>query len=176
MKFIALLRGINVGGSNKVEMKRLKALFESLGCTGVSTYINSGNVFFESMENRDSLQNKAGAALKKEFAFDIPLLIKTEKEMKKIADAIPETWQNDSGQKTDVAYLFHEIDSAEILNILPVKKEFIEVKYVKGAVIWNINRKNLNKSGLTKIISHKVYKSMTVRNVNTARYLADYKD
>ena len=176
MKYIALLRGINVGGNNKVEMKRLKEIFESSGCTCVSTYINSGNVFFESNETRGTLQKKTETALKKEFAFDIPLLIKTKKEMKKIADAIPEAWLNDPDQKTDVAYLFHEIDSAEILNVLPVKKEFIEVKYVKGAVIWNVNRKNLNKSGLAKIISHKIYKSMTVRNVNTARYLADYKD
>lgn len=94
MKYIALLRGINVGGNNKVEMKRLKEIFESSGCTCVSTYINSGNVFFESNETRETLQKKTETALKKEFAFDIPLLIKTKKEMKKIADAIPETWQN----------------------------------------------------------------------------------
>lgn len=176
MKYIALLRGINVGGNNKVEMKRLKALFESLGCTGVSTYINSGNVFFESAENREKLQKETETAMKNEFGFDIPLLIKTEQEIKKIADAIPETWQNNSEQKTDVAYLFNEIDSKETVNILPVKKEFINTKYVKGAIIWNVNRKDLNKSRLAKIVSHKLYKSMTVRNVNTARYLAENKD
>ena len=74
-----------------------------------------------------------------------------------------------------MAYLFNEIDSAETLNILPVKKEFIDIKYVKGAIIWNVNRKNLNKSQLSKIVSHKVYQFMTVRNVNTARYLAEDK-
>jgi len=176
MKYIALLRGINVGGNNKVEMKKLKALFESFGCTGVSTYINSGNVFFESAETMENLLKKAETGLKNEFGFDIPLLIKTEQEIKKIADAIPETWQNDSEQKTDVAYLFNEIDSAETVNILPVKKEFINIKYVKGAIIWNVNRKNINKSQLTRIISHKLYQSMTVRNVNTARYLAENED
>lgn len=176
MKYIALLRGINVGGNNKVEMKRLKALFEFLGCTSVSTYISSGNVFFESIDTREDLQKKAETGLKNEFGFNIPLLIKTKQEIQKIADAIPETWRNDSEQKTDVAYLFNEIDSKEILNILPVKKEFINTKYVKGAIIWNVNRKDLNKSRLAKIVSHKLYKSMTVRNVNTARYLAEKKD
>lgn len=176
MKYIALLRGINVGGNNKVEMKKLKALFESFGCTGVSTYINSGNVFFESAETRENLQKKGETGLKNEFGFDIPLLIKTKQEIKKIADAIPETWQNNSEQKTDVAYLFNEIDSAETVNILPLKKEFIEIKYVKGAIIWNVNRKSINKSQLAKIVSHKLYQSMTVRNVNTARYLAENKD
>ncbi len=176
MEYIALLRGINVGGNQKVEMKRLKALFESLGCINVSTYINSGNIFFESSESQENLHKKVETSLKKEFGFGIPLLIKTNQEIKKIADAIPKTWQNDSEQKTDVAYLFKEIDSKEIVNILPIKKKFIDIKYIRGAIIWNVKRKNINKSHLTKIISHKLYQSMTVRNVNTARYLAEDKN
>ncbi len=173
MKYIALLRGINVGGNRKVEMKKLKALFESLGCTHVSTYINSGNVFFESGESGEGLHKKAGTALKKEFGFDIPVLIKTEREIKMIADAVPKTWTNDSEQKTDVAYLFGEIDSEEIVDNLPVKREYINIKYTGGAVIWNVKRKDLNRSHLSKIAGHELYRSMTVRNVNTARYLAD---
>lgn len=175
MKYIALLRGINVGGNKKVEMKKLKSFFESMGSINVSTYINSGNVFFESSEKKENLNKKVKKNLKKEFGFEIPVIIKTKQEIKKIADAIPETWQNDAEQKTDVAYLFSEIDSKETVNILPIKKEFIDIKYVNGAVIWNVKRKNVNKSHLTKIISHKLYQSMTVRNVNTARYLAEYK-
>jgi uncharacterized protein (DUF1697 family) len=172
MRYIALLRGINVGGNQKIEMKKLKALFESLGCTAVSTYINSGNVFFESGESRENLHKKVETSLKKEFGFDIPALIKTMHEIKKIADAIPGTWQNDSEQRTDVAYLFKDIDSKETVDMLPVQKEFIDIKYVGGAIIWNIKRINIYKSRLAKIISHKLYQSMTVRNVNTARYLA----
>ena len=55
MNFIALLRGINVGGKNKVEMGQLKNLLETAGYTKVSTYINSGNVLFESDENLDNI-------------------------------------------------------------------------------------------------------------------------
>ncbi|MEZ4087642.1 MAG: DUF1697 domain-containing protein [Candidatus Gracilibacteria bacterium] len=172
MKYRALLRGINVGGNHKVEMKKLKTLFEALGCINVSTYINSGNVIFESKENQKNILKKVEDGLKQEFGFGIPILIKTEKEMKKIADSIPDNWQNDSAQRTDVAYLFPEIDSIKILNELPVKKEFIEVRYIKGAIYWNVKRENVYKSQLAKLISHKLYKSMTVRNVNTARYLA----
>jgi uncharacterized protein (DUF1697 family) len=173
MKYIALLRGINVGGNRKIEMKRLKALFESLGYINVSTYINSGNVFFESSDNQENLHKKVDTSLKKEFGFDISLLIKTKQEIKKIADAIPKTWQNDSEQRTDVAYLFKEIDYKEMVNMLPVKKEFIDIIYVEGAIIWNVKRVNIYKSHLAQIISHKLYQSMTVRNVNTARYLAE---
>lgn len=173
MKYIALLRGINVGGHKRVEMKKLRALFESLGCINVSTYINSGNILFESGERQENLHNKVAISLQREFGFDIPTLIKTYQEIKKIADAIPNTWQNDSEQKTDVAYLFKEIDFKEIVDLLPIKKEFIALKYVEGAIIWNVKRKDVNKSHLTQIIAHELYQSMTVRNVNTARYLAE---
>ncbi len=173
MRYIALLRGINVGGNKKVEMKRLKILFESSGCSNVSTYINSGNIIFESDKERNVIKEEIEKILKKEFGFDIPVLIKTKQEIKKIADAIPKTWQNDTEQKTDVAFLFKEIDSKEVINLLPIKKEFINIKYIRGAIFWNVKRENVNKSHLTKIISHKIYQSMTVRNINTARYLAE---
>ena len=89
-----------------------------------------------------------------------------------IAQSIPIEWTNDTNQKTDVAYLFEEIDNKEIINELPIKKEYLNLMYVKGAIIWNVTRDNYNKSHLNKIISHKIYKELTVRNVNTARYLA----
>lgn len=172
MKFVALLRGINVGGNHKVEMNRLKTIFKSLGYLNVSTYINSGNILFESDKKTEIIKREVGNKLKKEFGFEIPTLIKSEDELSEVAKAIPKEWQNDASQKTDVAYLFHEIDDKKIIDELPIKKEFINIKYVSGALIWNVERKNYNKSHINKLISHKIYKSMTVRNVNTARYLA----
>lgn len=175
MKYIALLRGINVGGTRKVEMKRLRTLFESLGYTNVSTYLNSGNVLFESNINQEIVQKEIPKKLENEFGFIIPTLIKNQEEVKSIAKAIPNEWENNSKQKTDVAYLFSEIDSKGIINELPVKKEFIDVIYVKGAIIWNVQRKDYNKSHLNKIVSLKQYQLMTIRNVNTARFLAGNK-
>jgi uncharacterized protein (DUF1697 family) len=171
MRYIALLRGINVGGNRKVEMKKLKSLFESFGYTNVSTYINSGNVIFESEDGLKNATEKINIGLKNYFGFEIPTIVKTEKEMKKIAEAIPENWVNDSEQRTDVAYLFPEIDSIKVIDELPVKKEFIDVRYIKGAIYWNLKREDVYKSQLAKIISNKLYKSMTVRNINTARHL-----
>lgn len=175
MKYITLLRGINVGGNRKVEMKRLKALLESLGLKNVSTYINSGNIMFESGQAKTTLHKKIVSAMKKEFGFNIQTLLKTKAEIKKISQSIPKDWKNDASQRTDVAYLFPEIDSKKIIDELPVKKEYIDIRYVKGAIYWNVQRKNVYKSQLAKIISHKLYQSMTVRNINTARFLAQNK-
>lgn len=174
MKYIALLRGINIGGNRKVEMSILRTLFQSLRYTDVATYINSGNVIFESNKKQDEIQTEIEHKLGKEFGFEIQTLIKTKKEMKIIAAAIPENWHNDSTYKTDVAYLFPEIDSKKTINDLPVNKEFIDLRYVKGAIYWNIERKNYNKSRLNKLIGHKLYRLMTIRNINTARYLAEF--
>jgi uncharacterized protein (DUF1697 family) len=172
MKYIALLRGINVGKSIKINMKELKEYFEILGCKNVSTYINSGNVLFESVESKDFIKNKIEEILLNKKEQEIRVLIKTKTEVINIAKAIPVEWSNDDDQKTDVAYLFSEIDNKEIINELPIKKEYVNLLYVKGAIIWNVTRENYNKSHLNKIISHKIYKEITVRNVNTARYLA----
>ena len=174
MKYVALLRGINVGGNKKVEMKRLRALFESLGYTHVLTYINSGNIIFQSIDNRENIQHTLEKALEAEFGFAIQVLVKTEHEIQKIAAAIPSNWNNDVEQKTDVAYLFADVDTKQTIEGLAIKKEFVDMRYVKGAIFWNVQRKDYNKSHLNTIIGHTSYQSMTVRNVNTARYLAEY--
>ena len=71
MTYLALLRGINVGGKNKVEMARLKTLFESIGCGDVRTYINSGNVIFTSNRVAARLRTSIEKAIAKEFGFHV---------------------------------------------------------------------------------------------------------
>ncbi|MDC7235247.1 MAG: DUF1697 domain-containing protein [Spirochaetales bacterium] len=172
MEYIALLRGINVGGNRKVEMKRLKALFEASGYTEVSTYLNSGNVLFSSSREQGSVQKEIPGLLQKEFGFEISTLILNRKDARRIAEAIPPEWENNAEQKTDIAYLFPEIDSPDTIEKLPLMKEYMDIRYVKGAIIWNIQKKEYNKSRLSKITGTREYQLMTVRNVNTARFLA----
>ncbi len=172
MTYIALFRGINVGGNNKVDMKKLKSILEDIDYTNVSTYLNSGNAIFDSSKTLEEIYKDFSEVILNEFGLDVPILIKSKDEIKKIASTIPEKWQNNKEEKTDVAYLFPEIDSQDILDKLPIKKEFIELIYVNGAVIWHVMRTDYNKSQLNKIVGQKLYKLMTVRNVNTARFLA----
>lgn len=169
---MALLRGINVGTTRKVAMARLKALLEGLGFSGAATYINSGNVLFSGAGRPAALRAKIEAAIKAEFGFEVATLVKTRAQMRAIARAIPAAWLNDDKQRTDVAYLFDEADTAATLAKLPFNKELVAARYVKGAVIWNLDRKNYSRSRLNKLIGSELYKSMTLRNVNTARFLA----
>jgi uncharacterized protein (DUF1697 family) len=68
--------------------------------------------------------------------------------------------------------LFDGIDSKETIAKIPAKREFIDIRYAKGALFWNVLRKDYSKSQINKLIGSPLYKLMTVRNVNTARHLA----
>lgn len=173
MVFIALLRGVNVGGNRKVEMKKLKKIFEFLDYSNVITYLNSGNIVFESTKKQEVVQNEILKNIENEFGFPIQTLVKSDREIRKINNAIPKEWENNAEQKTDVAFLFPEVDSKIIIDELPIKKEFIDIRYVKGAIIWNVKKKEYNKSHLNKVVGIKLYKQMTVRNVNTVRRLVE---
>jgi uncharacterized protein (DUF1697 family) len=172
MKNVALLRGINVGKNNRIDMKSLKSLFEMIGCHNVSTYINSGNVIFESDKLPEIVVAEIESGLLERMGAKISVLVKTVHELAQIASHIPGNWENDTGQRTDIAYLFDKIDTEDVINELPVRREYLDVIYTAGALIWNVKRENYNKSQLNKLVGHSLYQYMTIRNVNTARYLA----
>lgn len=171
MKYVALLRGINVGGNNKVEMIRLKKIFEDLGYSQVKTYINSGNIIFSTSESHSSLTGKIEKAIEEEFKLHIKVVVKSLSEITKIDGVIPKTWTNGGESKTDVLFLWNEINKKEALHNLKIKPEIDHVKYIDGAIIWNVDRKNITKSGLLKIVGTDFYKKVTIRNVNTLRKL-----
>ena len=172
MKYVALLRGINVGKGPRVPMKTLRALFEGLGLSDVVTYLNSGNVVFDSALNASDLTRLIGDELERTFGEKIPTLVKTSAEMIEIAESIPSEWRSDERQQTYVAYLFSDVDKPSLVSELPVKRQFLSIYYVRGAIVWNIKRKDYNRSQITKIVGHSSYARMTTRNVNTARTLA----
>lgn len=170
--YIALLRGINVGGNKKVEMKKLKQVFEDAGYTDVSTYINSGNIIFKSSADKDNLKISIEKLLHKKFGFEIKTIVLSSGQFKKIAATIAEKYSNDDKQKTDVLFLTDEFDAADSIKLIKLNPDVDNITYVKGALIWNIDRAHHAKSGLKKFIGTTLYKNMTARNVNTVRKLA----
>jgi uncharacterized protein (DUF1697 family) len=172
MRFAALLRGVNVGTSVKVPMVELKSMMEDLGYKKIVTYLNSGNVIFDSESEQDKIQEDIEIKFSKFALQKIPVLVKSSLELMNISNFIPAGWTNDDMQKSDVAYLFKEADNENILESLPIRIDYIDVRYVSGALLWNVSRNNYNRSHINKIVGHKMYGLMTIRNVNTARQLA----
>lgn len=173
MMYLALLRGINVGGNNKVDMKQLKATFESLGYTDVVTYINTGNIIFEVAENdKAKLIEAIEEAITRDFGLEIKVLIRDFQQMEALYRKIPPEWQHNAAMRTDVMFLWEEYDTPQVIEQLTLKP-VDTVKYHSGALVWHIKSHEYNHSALPKIIGTKLYKHMTIRNVNTFRKLYD---
>jgi len=170
MIYIALLRGINVGGKAKVEMPKLKDVFENLGYNNVVTYINSGNVIFEPAQGSpQKIAKDVEAALQAKFGFNIKVLLRSQKELESIVRQIPDTWVNDQLMKCDVMFLMPEIDSPSILKQIPHSPEAEDVIYLPGAVVWRVDRNKIRQGQVLKIIGSDIHKKLTVRNPNTVR-------
>lgn len=177
MVFVALLRGINVGGKNKIEMKRLRETFEGAGFKDVSTYINSGNVIFsEGRRKAATITRVLERAIEEEFGLAIKVLIRDLPSMKRVAKALPPSWTDDVQTRCYVHFLWEQFDSKDVLDQLGSKPEIDEVLYVTGAVIWRVDRKNINRSGMSKMTSTDLYRGMTIRNCNTVRKLVELMD
>lgn len=172
MKYVALLRGVNVGAGPRVPMKALRSHLQSLGLDDVVTYLNSGNAVFSSTLNAAELTRLIVDELERAFGARIPTLVKSSAEIIAITESIPREWMNDKGEQTYVAYLFDDVDTPDLIAELPIKMEFMTIFYTPGAIVWNIKRENYNRSHITKITGHSAYARMTTRNVNTARKLA----
>jgi len=90
MKYVAVLRGINVSGQKSIKMADLKILFESLGFENIQTYVQSGNVIFDSaIKSAEKLMQLIEGVIEKKYKFYVPVLIRSKNELKKIIDACP---------------------------------------------------------------------------------------
>lgn len=168
MIYVALLRGINVGGNKKVDMARLARTFAATGVGDVRTYINSGNVIFSDQRPDTELTPILEQAIEGEFGFHVKVLLRDIDSIRAVAAAIPEQWVNDKTERTDVWFLWDDHDSPDVIEGLSIKDGFDEVFYVDGAVVWRA-RGELARSGRSSVIGTTLYKSLTARNVNTVR-------
>ncbi|MFP8782687.1 DUF1697 domain-containing protein [Planococcus plakortidis] len=169
MIYAALLRGINVGGNNKISMKELKEVFEQAGLSSVKTYINSGNIVFKDARNKEQVTLVLEEAIFERFGLRIKVLVYSFDEYSRIAQAVPPEWANDERLKSDVLFLWEQADDEGVLEQLTLKPGIGRVQYVPGAILWSVDRGDVTKSGMAKIVGTKLYKLVTVRNVNTVR-------
>ena len=170
--FVALLRGVNVGGNNMISMSSLKKSFEALGFNDVVTYINSGNIIFKSKEaDARKVESKIEKMLSKEYQLDSRVVLRSLSEMEKLVQNLPKNWTADRDWRYNVIFLRHTIDSEDILRELELKKDIEEVVYHPGALLWSAQISELTRTNMLKLSSRKMYQDMTIRNQNTTRKL-----
>lgn len=111
LKYIALLRGINVGGHRKLKMEELRAMFTSMEFKNVSTYIQSGNVVFETDETDAAiLENSIAQKIKEQFNYQVPVIIRTHADFERVQKNMP--YEKKEGWKRYVTFLSEAPDTA----------------------------------------------------------------
>lgn len=170
--FVALLRGVNVGGNNMISMSALKKSFETMGFKQVTTYINSGNIVFKTKEaDARKLERKIEQMLAKEYQLNSKVVVRSLDEMAQLVKSLPRSWDGDSRRRFNVMFLRHSIDSEEVLADLPITSDVEEVIYRQGALLWSAEASKITRSKMVKLPSRKIYQDMTVRNLNTTKKL-----
>ena len=175
MRYILLLRGINVGGKNKVAMSELKVLLTELGFEDVDSYINSGNLFFSGGESYESCISKIKYLLETNVYFSIPFTLISKEEYLKDKESLPKWWHQEMARR-DVLFFSCDSDRSKILDFIDKSTFHNEIVYVgESAVFWG----KYDESEYMKTIYHKklikqeFYKQVTIRNGNTFEKIAE---
>lgn len=168
--YIALLRGINVGGHKVIKMADLKRVFESIGLKQVKTYIQSGNIVFESEEGINFLKDRIQSEIKKEFDFDVPVMLRTHDEFINIIKQCPyEVHSLLEGESVHIAFLANVLSEEESSQLLTFKSE-LEDCYIDEKVVYLFFKNSIRNS---KLMNHfqKLHTPATVRNWRTVNKL-----
>jgi uncharacterized protein (DUF1697 family) len=178
MIYIALLRGINVGGKNIVKMAELKRMLESMGLSRVQTYIQSGNVLFESNDEEVRLRQRIEQEFEALFGFSVKVILRTAEELKRIAANCPFSEQEvaeaealSEGEKLYVSMLLEEPSPEGIERLKPYKSESDEYRIV-GKEVFLLFRDSVRNSKLAANLE-KLGVPATVRNWKTINKLVN---
>ncbi len=169
IKYFAFLRAINVGGKNLIKMENLKKIFESLGFKNVKTYIQSGNVIFESLEkNKDLIIKKCESVLHKHLGNDVLLFLRTESEMEEIINKDPfKKIKPAPSTKLYFSLLRTQLTSRPKLPYLSAKKD-IEIIAIKNCDLYCITPEINGRFGFpNNFVEQEFGISATTRNWNT---------
>lgn len=167
-RYVALLRGINVGGNNKVSMPLLKELFEKAGFENVKTYINSGNVLFSAREsNVNTLREECEQLILNGFGLNVQTVVLSARDYESIVSRAPLWWNSNSEEKHNAIFVIPPLQPEEIVSKIGFNPEYEKVYCCDSVIFWSASLKHFSKTKISGISSTKEYGSVTVRNANT---------
>jgi uncharacterized protein (DUF1697 family) len=172
-QYVALLRGINVGGNNLIKMTDLKASFEAQGLNDVRTFIQSGNVLFGAAgSDQGRLTKRIEETLSKTFNYESRVVVRSLKQMKDIVAHAPKGFGSDPATyRYDVIFLKEPLTAVQAMKSITTKEGVDRAFSGKGVLYFSRLSSKASQSRLTRIIGLPIYKSMTIRNWNTTTKL-----
>ena len=176
--YVALLRGINVGGKNLIKMPALKECFEAGGFDDVVTYIQSGNVLFRATGSSRVLESRIEKMLGKTFGHYQPtVMVRSRTQMRSIVEGAPKSIGADlENYMYDAVFLKEPLTAATALKQVPVRDDVDEVYAGRGVIYFSRLTSMRARSRLSRVASLPIYKSMTIRSWSTTTRLTRMMD
>lgn len=172
---VALLRGINVGGRNKIAMRDLQATFTELGFVDPTTYIQSGNVVAGSRRaNGPALVRTIERGLSDAYGYHARVVVLDLPQMRTVVRQIPKDWEvDDASMRYNVIFTTAAITPKDLANRVAPKPAFEAVKAGTFALYWSAPFATLTKTAMIKLSAHTDYGEVTIRNLRTTMKLLE---
>lgn len=178
-RYVALLRGINVGGKNLIPMPALKAAFEAGGFTDVSTYIQSGNVLFSSpAASSKELTQRIERVIHSTFAhYEASVVLRSKAQMRKVvADAPTGFGSRPNEYRYDAIFLKAPLTAKGAITHVEMKDGVDRCWAGTGVLYFSRLISKVTSSRINRIVGLPVYQQMTIRNWNTTTKLRELLD
>ena len=174
MEYVALLRGINVGGNNKVVMSELREQIEAAGFGHVRTYINSGNLLFEAEAPREDVAQRVEDLLASRYDFPIRLALLTAQDYLAQLDELPDWWHGEVARRNALFYT-RGLDRDLVRERIEAMELGDEAVYFgEQAVFWGkFDEKSFLKTAYHKrLLREDFYRQVTIRSGSTVEKIA----
>ena len=172
-RYVALLRGINVGGNNRVPMADLRACFGDLGASDVATYIQSGNVLFDGGRTGAATWiERIETALAERFGYDARVTLRSHAELRAIVADAPAGFGTDPDRyRSDVVFLLGPSSASEVVAQMRARDGVDSMTAGDGVVYFERLTARASQSYLSKVVGTPIYREMTIRNWRTTTTL-----
>ena len=173
-RYVALLRGINVGGRNPIAMADLRAAFEAHGCGSVSTYIQSGNVLFRSARPQKGLEDDVEAVLERHLGYPVVVVVRSHRELRKVVDNAPDGFGAAPARyHSDAIFLKAPLTSTQVMRTIRPREGVDEAWPGTGVVYFARLSARRAESRMSRIAGTPEYQRMTIRSwATTTKLLA----
>ena len=170
-KYIILLRGINVGGRNKVSMKELKVLLEENGFYDVMTYINSGNIIFSSESSDiEIFKSKCETLILEKFVLNIFVMVLSANAMIEALNNAPTWWDIDEESKHNAMFVIPPTTVDEVFKeVGEIKPDYEKVGNFGRVIFWSAPINTFSRTRWSKVVGSSAYHNITIRNSNTIK-------
>jgi uncharacterized protein (DUF1697 family) len=167
-RYVALLRGINVGGKNPIRMPALKACFEEQGFADVGTYIASGNVLFSASGSSRALTRKIEQTLATTFGYPASIVLRSRDQMREVVEGAPRGFGSRPKQhRYDVWFLKEPLTADGAIAAVPTREGVDRIWAGDGVLYVARLIERAAESRTTRMIGTPTYRSLTIRNWNT---------